>query len=298
MTSTVAVQRAVLKSDLPASARHIMLTLAAIADFKTGAIPAEHSRSLSEIADATGLGRSTAARNLNVLEAAGWIERDRPEVTAARTEGAKTAYVLKIGGSPAAGLGVVPERDQVGDEGSPAAGPDLVPQRDGGSPAAGRIRGTDLKVCTDPPSSTSHSQSLVGESDEDISSPGRLDVERLCARLADRIAANGSKRPRVTRKWRTSARLLLDIDGRTVEQVERAIDWCQADDFWRGNVLSMPKLREKYDQLRLAAQRTGARASPPPSTIRHIDDLTPEQRAARNPFAGAVRASDVTRGAS
>jgi DNA-binding Lrp family transcriptional regulator len=296
MTSTVAVQRAVLKSDLPATARHIMLTLAAIADFKTGAIPAEHSRSLSEIADATGLGRSTAARILNLLEASGWIERDRPEVVAARTEGAKTAYVLKIGGSPAAGPGLVPERDQVERQGSPTAGPGLVPQRDGGSPTAGRIRGTDLKVCTDPPSSTSHSHPLVGEPDEGIASPERTDVERICTRLADRIEANGSKRPKVTRRWRTAARLLLDVDGRTVEQVERAIDWCQADDFWRGNVLSMPKLRERYDQLRLAAQRNGARASPPVTT-RHIDDLTPEQRAARNPWQNSVRASQV-RGAS
>jgi hypothetical protein len=41
----------------------------------------------------------------------------------------------------------------------------------------------------------------------------------------------------------------------------RAIDWCQDDEFWRSNVLSMPKLREKYEQLRLQAsrRRTGGR---------------------------------------
>lgn len=87
------------------------------------------------------------------------------------------------------------------------------------------------------------------------SSPPRPDVEALCAHLADRIEANGSKRPRITAAWRTSARLLLDLDGRTPEQVRTAIDWCQADEFWRSNILSMPKLREKYDQLRLIAQR-------------------------------------------
>ena len=93
-------------------------------------------------------------------------------------------------------------------------------------------------------------------SEEPLSS----EIEQICSHLADKIAANGSKRPTITKAWRREARLLLDRDGRTAEQVIKAIDWCQADKFWRGNVMSMPKLREKYDQLRLAAQRD--RASP------------------------------------
>jgi hypothetical protein len=48
---------------------------------------------------------------------------------------------------------------------------------------------------------------------------------------------------------------MLDRDERTEDDVHGAIDWCQNDEFWRGNVLSVPKLREKYDQLRLQAQR-------------------------------------------
>jgi len=85
--------------------------------------------------------------------------------------------------------------------------------------------------------------------------PPREDAERLCAHLADRIEANGSRRPAVTAKWRDAARLMLDKDGRTEQQAHDAIDWCQADEFWRANILSMPKLREKYDQLRLQATR-------------------------------------------
>jgi hypothetical protein len=82
----------------------------------------------------------------------------------------------------------------------------------------------------------------------------RPDVARLCAHLADRIESNGSKRPAVTAKWRDSARLLLDKDGRTEAQVVWLIDWCQADEFWHSNILSMPKLREKFDQLLLKAR--------------------------------------------
>lgn len=89
-----------------------------------------------------------------------------------------------------------------------------------------------------------------------VAVPERLDVEHVCRQLADRIEANGSKRPTVTDRWRDSARLMLDKDHRTVEQIIGCINWCQNDEFWRSNVLSMPKLRDRYDQLRLAAQRT------------------------------------------
>lgn len=83
----------------------------------------------------------------------------------------------------------------------------------------------------------------------------RDDVERLCQHLADRVEANGNKRPTITKQWRTQCRLLLDRDGRTEAQVRTAIDWCQQDPFWSSNILSMPKLREKYDTLRGHASR-------------------------------------------
>lgn len=85
----------------------------------------------------------------------------------------------------------------------------------------------------------------------------RDDVQRLCTHLADRIEANGSKRPAVSNRWHDAARLMLDRDGRAEHQVRAAIDWCQDSEFWRSNILSMPKLREKYDQLRLQAASNG-----------------------------------------
>ncbi|MFC7219308.1 hypothetical protein ACFQLX_14185 [Streptomyces polyrhachis] len=92
----------------------------------------------------------------------------------------------------------------------------------------------------------------------------RADVVRVCEALADAVAANGSNRPIVTERWRTEARLMLDKDGRTVEQVLGAVAWCQSDPFWRANVMSMAALRKQYDRLRLQArQRPGS----PTSTV-------------------------------
>lgn len=78
---------------------------------------------------------------------------------------------------------------------------------------------------------------------------------RLCDLLADLIEGNGSKRPTVTAAWVAEGERMLRIDKREADKVERCIRWCQADPFWRANILSMTKLRAKYDQLRLAAQR-------------------------------------------
>jgi hypothetical protein len=52
-------------------------------------------------------------------------------------------------------------------------------------------------------------------------------------------------------------RLLIDKDGRSEAAVERIIRWSQADEFWRSNILSAPKLREQFTQLALKASRNG-----------------------------------------
>jgi hypothetical protein len=94
---------------------------------------------------------------------------------------------------------------------------------------------------------------------EDKAAP-RPDVEFLCDLLADLIEANGSKRPAITKRWLDAGRLLIDSDKRDPAEIDRVIRWCQASTFWRANVMSMPKLREKYDTLRLQAGRDNAQA--------------------------------------
>jgi len=88
----------------------------------------------------------------------------------------------------------------------------------------------------------------------------RDDVELICKTLADALVANGTKRQTISeKKWRDAARLMLDRDGRSLQEVLGAIRWSQGHAFWSGVILSMPKLREKYDQLRMQAQRDMAR---------------------------------------
>ena len=91
------------------------------------------------------------------------------------------------------------------------------------------------------------------DKDEDQSS-ARADVRDLCDALSEALTHNGVKHT-IGKRWHTAARLILDSDGRPFDEVIDVIDFATAHDFWRAHILSMPKLRAKYDTLRLQMQR-------------------------------------------
>lgn len=51
--------------------------------------------------------------------------------------------------------------------------------------------------------------------------------------------------------WGKEAELLQRIDKRDASEILAVMKWSQADPFWRSNILSMKKLREKFTQLKL-----------------------------------------------
>jgi len=60
------------------------------------------------------------------------------------------------------------------------------------------------------------------------------------------------------RKWAYEADLMMRRDNRSFEQIRGLIEWSQADSFWKGNILSMGKLRDKFDQLTVKKNQKGA----------------------------------------
>ncbi len=54
-------------------------------------------------------------------------------------------------------------------------------------------------------------------------------------------------------KWALQIDLMIRLDKRSVDDVEKIIRWCQEDDFWQNNVLSTASLRKQYDALWLKA---------------------------------------------
>lgn len=60
------------------------------------------------------------------------------------------------------------------------------------------------------------------------------------------------KQPNI-QSWARHIDLMIRIDKRPPEEIEKVIRWCQQDDFWQNNILSTEKLRRQYDQLCMKA---------------------------------------------
>ncbi|MEU0343173.1 hypothetical protein ABZ092_30545 [Streptomyces bobili] len=122
-------ERAIRRSDLPPPSRHLALTIATWADMDSGVIPDRFQPSLGTLEAATGLVRATVRAHLDRLEDEKWLERHRPDQVKARTEHARTRYVLLI--PPAARAGDAPDLGQE----MPQAGTGDAPGKGSKSPS-------------------------------------------------------------------------------------------------------------------------------------------------------------------
>lgn len=236
--------------DLKSGPKFVLVALADWADDEGSCFPG-----VQTIARRVGAGETAVRENLARLKEAGLIVEERRN----RASGARTSnrYWLQMSGR----IDLKPESE----------GGNLEPES--GEPTAG-IRGgqePESEGESEPPVVTPQRTHIVGKPP----TTGAQHAERLCILLADLIEANGSKRPAVTKRWLDACRLLIDADGRSPENVEGAIRWSQADEFWKGNIESMPTLRRQFDRLRLAAERQRA------------------ERKSRNPAAAVQAGQDL-----
>jgi hypothetical protein len=87
------------------------------------------------------------------------------------------------------------------------------------------------------------------------------------ANLLRQLRLENNPRAKITARqvhdWGVNADLMLRLDHRTAEEITAIIQWSQRDDFWKSNILSMGKLREKFDQL--AMKQNGEKAASEPA---------------------------------
>ena len=94
----------------------------------------------------------------------------------------------------------------------------------------------------------------------------------LALYLFEKIKQNNPEHTDLTesqkQKWADSIRLMIERDKRTPQKIRNMIDWCQADNFWKQNILSTAKLRKQYDTMRPKAKAEWERgqATPPGSS--------------------------------
>lgn len=83
------------------------------------------------------------------------------------------------------------------------------------------------------------------------------DVMQLVNLLSSKMTENNPncKLPSDFKKWYNEIRLMIDKDGYTFQQIYEMVLWCQADSFWRTNILSADKLRKQAGKLILLMQK-------------------------------------------
>lgn len=261
------VNRAVRASDLAPPARLIMLVLSDIADSGTAKLPAERNPSTAQLARETGHSVSTVKKYRAALQKDGWIVYEPPTLEQ-RVRHRPGTYKLAVPASERRDSTLGAQGRGLGD--APRITANREPALD---PREGRLstlepgtegqRATLATVSSRPSRGSSLDPLSTNDQNNDqknrAAAAVRESVERVCRHLADRIEANGTPRPPITGAWRDAAAALLYQDGHEEADVHRAIDFAHDDTFWRIHTITPAKLREKWDQIRLSAERARQR---------------------------------------
>ena len=76
-------------------------------------------------------------------------------------------------------------------------------------------------------------------------------LEKCITENNPKFPQNESQRQR----WAKDFDLMIRRDKIDADDIAEVIDWCQNDNFWRSNILSGKKIREKYQQLVMKMKR-------------------------------------------
>lgn len=71
----------------------------------------------------------------------------------------------------------------------------------------------------------------------------------------DRVKQNGFKRPADTKANRDAARLLFTRDEYPPTVIREVMDWALSNEFWRTNIRSFSKFREKFETMQAQMRR-------------------------------------------
>jgi len=128
-----------------------------------------------------------------------------------------------------------------------------------GSPVerASEARSSGLRTYSNTNISNSNSSSV--DEKEKKSNKEKFEEDSIPYQLAsllwESIRANNEKaRTPDFQSWAGEIDKMIRIDGLTQPEIEAIIFWCQRDSFWKSNILSASKLREKFPQLWIKAK--------------------------------------------
>jgi hypothetical protein len=191
---------------------------------------------LPQIARLVGETPETVQALLDELEEAGVFSRD-PDRTIFSRRMRRDEYIRdvraqagKLGGNPS----LLKQKDKQGDN--------LPPKQ------------TGKQILT--PSSSSSSSSSKKEITSEILRLSDSLAQGILSNNPKNRSLNNGKYKETVERWTADIDKLHRLDGQSIEDIQKVITWCQADPFWKKNILSGATLRKHWDRLYLAISET------------------------------------------
>ncbi len=223
----------ILKSELPAPARHLLLTLSIYMSKDGNCWP-----SMQELATVTGLSFNTVKKYIRLAIKKKVLKAENAGFRGAKSQQMQYFAILNEGDCQP----LIPSTERLATTDSLRGG---RLSNEGGE----TVNSFDSKQNNKRTINTFLSDSVE---------------YRLSIKLFDTIKKRNSehKTPNF-QKWAKDINLMIQTDGRKPEKIAAVIAWSQADDFWQNNILSPAKLRKHYDSLFLKMNGTGTKTTKP-----------------------------------
>ncbi|MGM7719410.1 Replication protein O [Metabacillus sp. Hm71] len=110
----------------------------------------------------------------------------------------------------------------------------------------------------------------------------------LAKLLFDFIQDNGDGKNKVKNpdmeKWANEIRLIRERDGKTNDQIKKAIDWSQNHHFWKTVILSPSNLRKHYTTLSIKAKEESKKQNPKKRSLFEQGEESKKRQAAIKPL--------------
>lgn len=102
---------------------------------------------------------------------------------------------------------------------------------------------------------------------------------KMATLLSDLMTENNPtrKKDEDLQKWADVIRLMIERDKRTEKQIDYAIRWSQANEFWSGNILSTSSLRRNFDKMVVQIRREKGKGVQAIESTKPVEEVIKQQ---------------------
>ena len=236
-------------SKLPANAKLVCYGLSTYMDRRSGICWPSHMTLMAD----TSLSRTTIKKQLSMLEGEGWIVVTRCDKSTQLKKGSQATnrYALNV----PVELRIEHAKKTLNDA-IEGGSPDDLPAKGGSADDHEGGRQTTTNLPLEPSSKESKPSDIQKFTDQDMKT-----AKWIYGKLLQMNP--GHKKPN-GQSWAEAVRKIRELDGKTDTEIRTLFIYANEDHFWKTNILSPSKLREKWDMLtiRMNEKKKGPEGEP------------------------------------